>query len=216
MTTRTSAVIVAAVGISFAAGMAVSQNQPGPDQNGIKAQMMAALEQKGQPAPEHRRLEALVGDFDLTVSMMMGPGVPPVTARSSVRGEWVLGGRFVRITSEAVEDETLKMSSISYVGYDKRKNKYFWWGIDTTDTYSVFAEGVYDEATRSIVLYGVNFEPEMGGESRFRTTFALDGPDAHGLSVAFELPAEMRGMMPQDALDEEGFMTIMESRATRR
>lgn len=216
MTARTSAIVVAASCIAFAVGIAVSQNQGGPDENAIKRQMMAALEQKGQPAPEHQRLEALVGDFDLSIAMMMGPGVPPVTARSSAHGRWVLGGRFVQITSDAAEGELFSVSSISYVGFDKRKSKYFWWGIDSTDTYSVFAEGDYDEGTRSLVLYGTNIEPELGGQTRFKTTFVLEAPDAHTMSVAFEVPAEMRAMMPEDAVDAEGFIRIMESRASRR
>ena len=213
---RTTILVTTAVaGLAFLAGYAVSQEGDAGERE-MKKQMMEMMAAKGQPTEAHRRMEAMVGEFDTTVAMTMGPGAPSMTAHSIAKGRWVLGGRFVEMTTEPAADEEFRMSSISYFGYDARTKKYFWWGIDSSDTYSVFAEGEYDEATKSLVLYGENFEPDAGVMMTFRTTMALGGPAAYTLDVAFEIPEAFRAQMPEGTTDAAGFMDVMTSSAMKK
>jgi len=210
MNRTTMLVATASAAVAFAAGLAISQ-PAAPDQSAMKKQIAAMMAAKGQPTADHKLLEPLIGERDMTISMNMGPGMPPLTAHAKARGEWVLGDRFVHLSTEPAEGEELQISSIGYIGFDTRTKKYFWWGIDSTDTYSVFAEGVYDDVTKSLVLLGENLEPEMGGKAKFRTIFNLDPASDARMSIAFAIPDEMRGQMPEGAIDAEGFMTIMSS-----
>lgn len=213
---RTTILITTTIaGIAFLAGYAVSE-EAGTDAREEKKEMVEMMAAKGQPTEAHKRLEAMVGEFETTLAMTMGPGAPSMTARSTAKGRWVLGGRFIEMTTEPAPDEEFRMSSISYFGYDARIGKYFWWGIDSSDTYSVFAEGEYDEATKSLVLYGENFEPDLGGKVPFRTTIGLGGPAAYTLDVAFEMPEAYRAQMPEGTLDADGFMDVMTSSAAKK
>ena len=56
----------------------------------------------------------------------------------------------------------MKGQSLTVYGFDKRFGKYTAWGIDTMGTYSVSADGTYDDATKTITLSGTNEEPGMG------------------------------------------------------
>ncbi|MBL8962580.1 MAG: DUF1579 family protein [Phycisphaeraceae bacterium] len=137
---------------------AVSGNQPDLD----KKTITAMFDQVGGPVAEHANLEPLVGDSDMEVRITMMPGTPPMIARAVGQARWVLGGRFIELRSTPAPGEELGISSIGYMGYDKRQGKYFWWAIDSTDTYSVFAQGNYDPDSRTFTLLGENQEPGIG------------------------------------------------------
>lgn len=187
------------------AGDAPGVKAPGMDKKAI-ASMMAM---RGQPSDAHKVLDAMVGDFDMNVSLMMGPGMPPLSIASSSKASWVLGKRFVEIRNAPAPGEELKMESISYLGYDQRTSKYFWWGVDNTDTYCVYAEGDYDAGTKTLTLWGHNTEPGMG-EVKFRTRFTL-GEATRGMAIDFQANDAMKKMAPAGAIGADGMFPVMKA-----
>lgn len=173
-----------------------------------KKQIAAMMGMKGQPGPEQKFLETLVGTFDTEYHLSMMPGTPPLVAKGTQKGEMVLGGRFLQVHSTPAADEDLKIESLSYIGFDNRNKKYFWWGIDSTDTYSVFAEGTMDPATKTITLLGENEEPGMG-KMPFKTIFKLADPDRTTMEIWFQF----KGAPGADA---DGWFRIMEMIKTRK
>ena len=173
-----------------------------------KKQIAAMMGMKGQPGPEQKFLETLVGTFDTEYNLTTMPGTPPLVAKGSQKGEMVLGGRFLQVHSTPAADEELKIESLSYLGFDNRNKKYFWWGIDSTDTYSVFAEGDMDPATKTITLLGENEEPGMG-KMPFKTIFKLADPDRTTMEIWFQF----KGAPGAEA---DGWFRIMEMIKTRK
>jgi len=197
-------IVAGAAAVVIAAGFAVSQPEGAPAMD--KKTLATMLAQKGAPGEEHKALEALSGSFDAEISFSFGG--PPITSKTTVTSDWVLGKRFIQAESRSTPDEELKMESISYFGFDKRSKKYFWWGIDSTDTYSVFAEGGYDEATRTFTLHGENEEPGMG-KVPFKTVIKVESPDKNSTQILFQ----MKGAPGADA---DGWFKVMEMTQTRK
>jgi hypothetical protein len=217
MTRRFTRLIVPAASLVLCVAAASAQ-QPAPGAPGMpsKKEIAAALAQSGKPAPEHKNLAPLVGEFDFEVRMNVAPGAPPIVAKGTNKAEWVLGERFVASVTEPAADEELKVGSISYFGYDKRTKKYFWFGIDSTDTYSVFAEGDYDPATRTFTLYGENLEEQLGGKARFKNVLTLNDDGSRTMKIMFQAPEAVRGQMPPGMADKDGWFLAAEMVATRK
>lgn len=189
------------------AGVAVSQPEGGAPKMDKKS-IAAMIAQKGQPVDEHKILEALVGDADTETKIMLGPGVPPLVLKSSMKSEWVLGKRFVCSKGMPAADEDLKIESISYWGYDKRSKKYFWLGIDSMDTYSVFAQGDYDKDKKTLTVYGENEEEGMG-KLPFKNVLDLSKDDSRSMTLWMQF----KGAPGADA---EGWFKVMEMTMNRK
>jgi len=218
MKRSTILIATASAALAFGAGLAVSQ-PAAPDQldpKEMKKQAIAMMGAKGQPTENHKLLAPFVGEFDVDTRLSMGPGLPPLEAKSITKSTWVLGNRFVEAHATPAPGEEFPMSSIGYLGFDTRSNKYFWWGIDSTDTYSVFAEGGYDAETRTFTLYGENLEPTLGGMTKFKAVFKVLPSDGYKLAIRFHVPKEMAGAVSPDDMDAEGYATILELTAKKR
>lgn len=181
---------------------------PAPARGPDKKQIAAMMAMHGKPGKEHELLASMVGEFEGTLSMSMGPGMPPITAKTRMHGQWVLGQRFVQVTSTPAPGEELPMESISYFGFDRRANKgqgaYTWTGFDNTDTYSVHAEGAYDEATRTFTLLGENEEPGMG-KVPFKTVIAVGEGGSSTMSIWFK----MGGGAGAPGADKDGWFKVV-------
>lgn len=167
-----------------------------------KKAMSAAIEQRGGPVEQHKNLEPLVGDFNIEIRMSVAPGQPSLIAHAKGTGRWILGKRFVQTETEPAPGEDLKVYSQSTFGFDKRSGKYFWFGIDSTDTYSVFAEGDYDEATRTFTLKGENEEPGVG-TLPFKTILKLVSDEERLMQVWFQYKGA-------PGADEDGWFKVVE------
>jgi hypothetical protein len=211
---------LAGAAIAFVAGLAISQPAtpapPAIDATEMKKQAIAMMATKGQPTDQHKLLEPFAGTFDVDTRMFMGPGMPPMEAKSVTVAQWVLGNRFVEARATPAPGEDFPMSAIGYLGYDARKREFFWWGIDSTDTYSVFAQGGYDPDTKTFTLYGENLEPDMGLTMKFKAVFRVESRDVYTMAIRFEVPKELAAGLPADAIDAEGYATIMDLTANRR
>lgn len=200
----------AAAGACIAGATALPrQQEAAPAPQGMSKQELARMiAQMSAPGEGHKALEVFVGEADAETTLVMGPGAPPLTVRTVMHGEWVLGGRFVRIVSRPAEGEELPAESISYFGYDTRRGAYFWWGMDTMGTYGVYAQGEYDPATRTFTLLGENEEPGMG-VMKFRNTITQHEDGTRSASIHFQAPEAMRPMLPPGTADAEGWFPVM-------
>lgn len=134
-------------------GRAPSQENTAPSQSEMKRQFAKMDE---LPTEEHKRLAALVGEFDQIAEVRRGPG-EPLKTHVLATGEWILGERFVRITAKTAPDEELKGERLTVYGYDARAGKYTMWTIDSSNTFAVSASGDYDAATKTFTLEGERY-----------------------------------------------------------
>lgn len=202
---RTAAAVLAA---GFIAAALAAQPAQEKGKAPSKKDIAAMLEKRGGPVEQHKALEPLVGEFDAEFRMNAGPGAPPMTAAGTASAKWILGKRFVQVSTAPAQGEDLKIESQATFGYDKRTSKYFWWGIDSTDTYSVWAEGTYDDKTKTFTLLGTNEEPGVG-KLPFKTVIQIKDEKTNTVQIWFQ----MKGAPGADA---EGWFMVVENVYTRK
>src|SRR4051794_41272737 len=95
---RVSSVLIGSLAIALGLGLAArAQTRPAAgrmSQNDMKQRFAAAIEKSSAPTEAHQALAPLVGEFDETVDVHLGPG-EPMRVRGVSSGKWIMGGRFV-------------------------------------------------------------------------------------------------------------------------
>jgi hypothetical protein len=110
-----------AIGLGVFAGLVRAEGPKQPPSN--PQEFLKALEEAGKPGPEHKKLQPLVGDWDLTVKLWVDPSQPPAEAKGTVTRKWILGGRFVQ-ESVHVECGGKSFEGLGLVGYDSAQKKF--------------------------------------------------------------------------------------------
>jgi len=142
----TAAVITLAASRAFEARTA--QDPPDPD---AVARWMATI----APGEQHELLKQLEGEWD--TEMNVGGMVSAGTCTSRT----VLGGRF--IMSEFGGDMMGQpWENISFLGFDRFKNKFIGCQMSTMGTNLLTMEGLLDQTGRVITLFGAMDEPMTG------------------------------------------------------
>lgn len=124
-------------------------------------------------APEHRRLQTLVGDWTVRVN---GEEAGTATGRPLLQGQFV--EVHVRATVGPVRD------AIYTFGWDARHGRFIVSAMDETGTYWVNGQGVPDGDR--IPMYGIDDDPvmaEMGLTKEFVIELTLAGPDSAAIET---------------------------------
>jgi hypothetical protein len=102
-------------------------------------------------APEHARLTAMCGTWDVEMTFWFQPGRPPVTTRGTSTIRPLLGGLFV----EEQIDGTLNgapFTTLAWTGFNTSTHQYEATRIASTNTIRIAESGGYDEATKQFEL----------------------------------------------------------------
>ncbi|MBE2228187.1 MAG: DUF1579 family protein [Ignavibacteria bacterium] len=109
------------------------------------------------PAPEHELIKKLEGKWSVEFKYSIG-GDAMIGSKGFAEGKMILGNRFLSF-EQSVEFAGTNFTSLSIMGYDRRINKYTYYGIDEFGTYAVTGEGKYDNDTKVMTLYGSTLDP---------------------------------------------------------
>lgn len=148
---------------------------------------MKQMEEAGKPGDQHKALEPLIGNWNSVVKCWMQPGEPTVTKGSS-ETKWILDGRFVQenFTGDFMGKP---FHGIAITGFDKMKQKYnnFW--IDTMSTATFITEGTSGNG-KEFTFTG-KMDCPMTGEKDMpvRQVVRIESPDKH----VMEMFATMEG-----------------------
>ena len=114
-----------------------------------------ALENAMTPGEGQKKLEPLIGTFDVKVRAWLDPAKPPIESSATAVDTWVLGGRYVQqMLAGYIGGEP--WSGISYAGYDNVTKKYVSAYMDTGSTGmewytgTLDADGVHGRMTATI------------------------------------------------------------------
>ena len=153
-----------------------------------KVPSMMEMMALGMPGAEHKELAKYAGEWEQQLSLWMGPGGgQPMQAKGRATNEMILGGRFLQ-TKGAASMMGMKTEQLSFLGFDRRHEKYITYGLDTMGTYGVAASGVVEE-DGMLRLHGRDEEP--WGAQVYHFEIEWMGPDKYRYSIYFK---EMGGM----------------------
>ena len=121
------------------------------------------------PGTYHQKLAKSVGDWDSKMEMWMAPNSDPATSTGTVKAEMILGGRYLQMKYSSTV-MGMPFEGISTDGYDNGKKVFFNTWVDNMGTGIMYAEGKYDESTKTCEYNGKMFDPMTGKDLPYRQT----------------------------------------------
>ena len=118
--------------------------------NGVQALLLAAVVAAGV-GPEHARLTAMSGTWDVEMTFWLRPGGPGLTTKGASTIRPILDGLFVEETIEGALNGT-PFTTLAWTGYNTGTHQYEATRIATTNTARIAESGTYDEKTRQFEL----------------------------------------------------------------
>ncbi|HKS21256.1 MAG TPA: DUF1579 domain-containing protein [Thermoanaerobaculia bacterium] len=102
--------------------------------------MMEAWMKASTPGDAHKKLDNMVGTWDVTVKSWMAPGQPPMESTGTAVNQWVLGNRWMeeKFTGSFMG---MPFQGIGYTGYDNIKKQYVGTWMDNMSTAVMVSSG---------------------------------------------------------------------------
>ena len=140
------------------------------------------------PAPEHDLIKKLDGKWNVEFKYDFGGGMV-MEGKGTAEGKMILGGRFMNF-EQNTESMGMKIASLSILGYDRRVNKYTYYGIDEMGTYAVTGEGDYNKDTKILTLSGSTIDPsgKTSEVQEYKFIFEFVSEQEIKCSVVFKMP----------------------------
>jgi Protein of unknown function (DUF1579) len=140
------------------------------------AAALQSLDKAMTPGEGQKRLEPMIGTFDVTVLVWIDRSNPPLEYKGSAVNTWVLGGRYVQTMLAAVMDGEV-FDSIGYYGFDNATRTYQVTWMDNGSTAISWYRGTLDKSGRSALLKSVQASSAAGRpiELELRVSIAEGG-----------------------------------------
>lgn len=102
-----------------------------------------ALERAMTPGEGQKRLEPMIGTFDVAIRTWVDPAKPPIESSATSVSVWVLGKRYIQMMlAGKLGGETY--SGIGYIGFDNVTKSYEATWMDTGSTGMTWYKGGFD------------------------------------------------------------------------
>jgi hypothetical protein len=145
--------------------------------------VMAMYVEMARPVAEHKKLDALAGDWKVTTKFWFGAGDPQVYT-GTARNRMILGGRFLQSDVKQRHGDT-SMESLTLYGFDRRTSEYTLVGYDTLGTYYVTAAGKPDAGRGGVVMNGTYLQPPALTEQKYTFLWTEKGKSEHAFTLYF-------------------------------
>lgn len=139
---------------------------------------VAALDAAMTPGPAQARLNDLVGNFDVTISIWVTPDSTPITSNAAAVSTWVLDGRYVQ-TSLAGYVGGQPYKALGYVGYDNAGKVYQASWMDNESTAQTWYQGGFTAGSKSAVMSATTVNPVSGKKDPIELRMTIDGAGNH-------------------------------------
>ena len=148
---------VAAVVLGLAAGVGGEQKAKSPSD----AVIVADLEKAMTPGEGQKRLDFLVGTYDVKIRTWVDPSKPPYESTATSVATWVLGNRYIQqMLAGYVMGQP--WSGIGYVGFDNTTQKYVMTYMDSDSTGMEWYTGTMDAAGKQAKMTGTTHDDVTG------------------------------------------------------
>ena len=104
-----------------------------------------------QAGPEHARLTAMAGTWDVELTFWFKPGGPGLTTKGTSTIRTLLGGLFIEEKIEGTLNGA-PFTTLAWTGYNTDSHKYEATRIASTNSIRIAETGIYDEKTKQFEL----------------------------------------------------------------
>lgn len=162
---------------------------PAPSQD-MTAELQKAAEvyaRLGAVNENHAYFGAFSGQWSVTTTMWPMPGMPPTVSNNDVRGELLMGGRFLKMSWSGMMMGQ-PFEGLQIIGFDNLQNKYITFWIDNTSTAFFLTMGTRDAAAKTMTEEGLWPDPMTGGKVKVRAVTKVLGADEFTYEMYMGLP----------------------------
>jgi hypothetical protein len=164
--------------VAIAGRQAVSQDKAGgkpkiPDPGSEMEKMMQAYAKAAEPGPNHKRLDALVGDWNCHVRVWEAPGGPQQESKATYKRQWILGGRFLQENYDG-QFMNKPFSGFGLMGYDNQKKHFVSLWADTMMTCFMTQTGEADASGKVITFSGTMDDPVTGQPKKLKSILRIE------------------------------------------
>jgi hypothetical protein len=169
MRTRTTLVYLMVI---LSAGVASAQKDVDSKKLAAMQKYMEAMQKAGTPGPEHEKLRALTGAYDVSVKFWSDPAAPPEEVSGKSDMKMMFGDRY------HVQEFTANMMGQPFngwgmMGYDNAAKKWFSLWIDSTSTALYRGEGTVDKSGNVITFVTEATDPMTGKVKKGKDVMTL-------------------------------------------
>lgn len=125
------------------------------------ATAMKTMMETGTPGKEHSLLAKADGTWTGETTMWMTPDAPPMKSTFNATNKMIMNGHYQETTIKG-DMMGMPFEGISTTGYDNAKKMFTSTWIDNMSTATMYMEGPWDEATKSITFTGKMLCPANG------------------------------------------------------
>lgn len=150
-----------------------------PKSDAEKQEMMKKMQAAGTPGPNHKALDAFVGNWKAEVKCWGEPGGEPNVSQGTSENKWVLNGHYLEETFHG-EMMGQKFTGKTLLGYDNVKQTFASVWVSDMQTSIMTSEGKGENGNKVITLEGKSNCPATGRKD-FPVTSVLRvlSPDKH-------------------------------------
>ena len=140
--------------------------------------MMEAMHKAAAPGEPHKKLEAMVGEWEAHSKMWMDPAAPPQESKAKSTNKMLYDGRYLQ--QRYVGDmmgHTFR--GLGFWGYDNLKKKFVSTWIDNGSTALTYSEGEWDAAQNAIVFHAEWVDPMTNKPVKSKIVVGIESADKH-------------------------------------
>jgi hypothetical protein len=177
-----------ALAFCFGLSLAVAQEQEAPSQEeqaAMMEEMMKKFQELATPGEAHKRLDVMVGSWDVESRMWMGGegSGEAQTSKGTAEYKWILGGKYLRQDYKG-EMMGVPFTGIGITGYDNYAKKYVGMWIDDMSTMISTMHGSAGRTGDVFVMYGPMHEWSTGELDKVvKYVFRIINKDKHVFEI---------------------------------
>ncbi|MBK7867955.1 MAG: DUF1579 family protein [Ignavibacteriales bacterium] len=160
----------------FAAGLFAQSNK------------WTTLEELTLTLPEHEALALFEGEWDVQIEFFFDKDDgKALKGAGDSKNQVVLGGRFIESRSQNIAFG-MSITSIAYLGYDVRLQKYTLYSMDELGNFAINAYGDFKKSDNKFIFEGNTMDYVTREDQMFRIIYDFEGEDLIKYEVDFLLP----------------------------
>jgi hypothetical protein len=173
-------VAILSILLTLLAGLASAQDakKPAAPAPANAQTMVKALENAMTPGPGQKKLDAMVGTFDVAIKTWPDPAKPPVESKATCINTWVLGNRYVQMSLAGYVGAEM-LTGIGYMAYDNTAKVYEATWMDTGSTGMVWYKGGFDPAGKMATMKASVPDPVTGKPTPLELRVTIDDKGGH-------------------------------------
>ncbi len=170
--------IVALVATALCLAGPTFAQEAGKPPSAKAAAVARAMDKAMTPGEYQKRLEPMIGSFNVRVLIWVDPGKPPIESTASAVSTWVLGNRFVQTMLVGGPSDDA-FNAIGYIGYDNAAKKYQASWMDDGSTALTLYTGGFNADGKSATMKASVVNSSTGKATPLELRMALGADGGH-------------------------------------